>query len=134
MKSKLIILISVLIQILFSILFFFFKELDVIRLLFLVFTPMLLSAGLILLIKPNKQQFYLKLLLYSLPNLVFNIVMTFFVHSRLDEILRASMKYETTNLQISQSNSPITSLMLILAVSVGMHYLAGQVKLSLSRS
>jgi len=134
MKSKLILLISVLIQILFSILFFFFKEMDVIRLLILVLSPMLLSAGLVLLIKPNKQQFYLKLLIFSLPNLVFNIVMTFFVHSRLDEILRASLKYETTNLQISQSNSPIASLMLILAVSVGMHYLAGQVKLSLSRS
>lgn len=134
MKSKLILLISILIQILFSILFFFFKEMDVIRLLILVLSPMLLSAGLVLLIKPNKQQFYLKLLIFSLPNLVFNIVMTFFVHSRLDEILRASLKYETTNLQISQSNSPIASLMLILAVSVGMHYLAGQVKLSLSRS
>lgn len=124
---------STIVQIIFVVFFMMTESMDVIRLLIYMLSPMLLSALLIFFIELNREKIYMKLFIYALPNIIFSIIMTVFVQARIDEILKESLKYQSANLEISANNSPYTSLLLILVVSIGLHYVVGQAKLSLSR-
>ena len=133
MKERIAILLNIIIQIIFIVYFNSIEGIDVFKLLLLIITPMLLSVIFILFINLNSQRVYWKIFVYTLPNLAFNIMIVMFVQSRVAEILGDSLKYNSTNIKVSASSSPYASLILLIAVSVGLHYTVGQAKLAISR-
>ncbi len=134
MKNKILYLLTVLVQIAFFAIFLLKEVLDVIQLLMLIFLPMILSVILLVCANLPKKKPYFTFILFALPNLLFSIAVTILIQPRIDGILERSMKYQSTHLEITASNSTFGSLFLILIGSFILHYVSGQLKFRLSRN